>query len=180
MTKEQWLALGLSKEQAGKAAAVSQEELRSYIPKARFDQVNESRKRLEQELKEQALQLQVLREAAKEHEALALEVTALKKACQEAEAQYQADLQRLRLAAALKLALKEKVHDVDLVGSLLDQARIEMDAQGNIRSGLEEQLAVLKASKAFLFREEEPRFQFRGVRPLAAADWAGGQRQVAE
>jgi predicted nuclease with TOPRIM domain len=170
MTKEQWLALGLSKEQAGKAAAVSQEELRSYIPKARFDQVNESRKRLEQELKEQALQLKVLSEKLKEQEALTLELAELKKAYQKAQDRYQADLQQLRLGMALKLALEKKVHDVDLVGSLLDQSRIEIDARGNIRSGLDEQLAALKVSKAFLFREEEPRFQFMGIKPLAVAD----------
>lgn len=50
MTKEQLLAMGLTEEQAGKVLAASTEELKGYIPKARFDELNEAKKQSEEAL----------------------------------------------------------------------------------------------------------------------------------
>ena len=44
MTKEQLLEMGLSEEQADKVLAAHKEELKGYIPKARFDEVNNAKK----------------------------------------------------------------------------------------------------------------------------------------
>ena len=46
MTKEQLLSLGLTEEQAEKVLAVSTEEKKGFIPKNRFDEVNNSNKNL--------------------------------------------------------------------------------------------------------------------------------------
>ena len=51
MTKEQLLEMGLTEEQADKVLSAHKEELKGYIPKARFDEINETKKDLEQQIK---------------------------------------------------------------------------------------------------------------------------------
>ena len=45
MKKEDFLKLGLSDELANKAAEASAEELKGFIPKSRFDEANEAKKK---------------------------------------------------------------------------------------------------------------------------------------
>lgn len=52
---------------------------------------------------------------------------------------------------ALKLALKGKVHDAELVIDLIDKAKIELSDDGIISKGLDEQIKELQKSKSFLF-----------------------------
>lgn len=47
MKKEAFMKLGLNEEAAKKCETASMDELRGYIPKARFDQVNNEKKKLE-------------------------------------------------------------------------------------------------------------------------------------
>ncbi|MDE6727523.1 MAG: phage scaffolding protein [Oscillospiraceae bacterium] len=47
MRKEDFIALGISEELAKKCADASAEELKGFIPKTRFDEVNTERKNLE-------------------------------------------------------------------------------------------------------------------------------------
>ena len=46
MKKEEFVKLGIDEELAKKAEAASQEELKGFIPKARFDEVNIEKKNL--------------------------------------------------------------------------------------------------------------------------------------
>lgn len=83
--------------------------------------------------------------------------------------QHEAELAETRLTSAVKLALTGKVQDLDIVSSLLDKAKIELDEQGNVKGGLDEQLTTLKESKSFLFvPENEPQQQ-------QPPSWSGGQ-----
>ena len=51
MKQEEFTALGISEELAKKAAEASQKELEGFIPKSRFDEVNEAKKTLEKDVK---------------------------------------------------------------------------------------------------------------------------------
>lgn len=122
MTKEQFIALGLTEEQAEKAAAASAAAMKTVKDK------------------------------------------------------YEADAKELRLATAVKLALAGKVHDPDIVAGLLDKTKIELDDNGSVKAGLDDQIKALKTSKAFLFVSEDKgagQFQFRGTNP-ADRGGAGG------
>src|SRR5690606_24724391 len=69
---------------------------------------------------------------------------------------------------AIKLAVAGDAHDPDLVATLLDKSKIEVDEEGNIKAGLDDQLKALRESKAFLFvqKEQTPQQpQFKGVSP---------------
>ncbi len=179
MTKEQFIALGFTEEQAAKAATASQEELKGYIPKARFDELNEGKKQLEKDLKERDTQLKDLGEKAKGNETLTTQIADLQKANKEAADKFDADMKELKLNTALKLALAGKVQDVDIVAGLLDKTKIELDDSGNVKAGLDEQLKSLKESKAFLFveeKKEEPFFKgFKLAEGSDNKDKGGGE-----
>lgn len=57
MKKEEFVKLGISEDLAAKAEAASQEELKGYIPKARFDEVNNEKKKLELDVRDRDAQL---------------------------------------------------------------------------------------------------------------------------
>ena len=58
--------LGVDEETAKKLEEASLEELKGYIPKSRFDEVNEAKKKLEDDLKTQVEELEKLKESVKE------------------------------------------------------------------------------------------------------------------
>ena len=70
MTKEQLLEMGLTEEQADKVLSAHKEELKGYIPKTRFDEVNDAKKDLENQLKDRDKQLKDLQEKVNGNEEL--------------------------------------------------------------------------------------------------------------
>lgn len=177
MTKEEFIALGLTEEQATKAAAASQEELKAYIPKLRFDEVNEAKKKAEKDRDAISDQLDELKKSAGSNGDLKKQIEKLQDENKEAKEKYEADIKSLALTNALKLALTGKTHDPDIVANLLDKTKVELNEDGSIKAGLDEQLKSLKESKAFLFVEEkkEPEFQFKGFKPAESGDDKGGK-----
>ncbi|MFW5436350.1 phage scaffolding protein [Paenibacillus apiarius] len=153
MTKEQFLALGLTEEQAEKAASASQEELKTYIPKTRFDELNETKKKLEKDISERDGQLEELRKSAGTSEELKKQIETLQADNQAAADKYASDIKELTLTNAIKSALNGKVHDEGLVAGLFDREKLVID--GDKVVGLDEQLKGLKESKEFLFKSED-------------------------
>lgn len=175
VNKEQFIALGLTEEQATKAAAASHDELKSFIPKTRFDEVNTAKKTAEDTLKERDKQLEELKNSSGDAEKLKAQITQLQEENKTAKDKYEADAKELRLSTALKLSLAGKVHDPDIVTSLLDKAKIELDDAGAVKSGLDDQLKALQTSKAFLFVPEgDSRPRFRGANPPEGGGGGGG------
>ena len=66
MKKEEFVALGMDEAIAEKCAKASQEELKGFIPKGRFDEVNEEKKSLDKTLKERDKQLETLKKSTGE------------------------------------------------------------------------------------------------------------------
>src|SRR5690606_36019732 len=60
-----------------------------------------------------------------------------------------------------------------LVATLLDKSKIEVDEQGNIKGGLEDQLKALREAKSFLFVQKEQsnnQLQFKGISPAESRE----------
>jgi valyl-tRNA synthetase len=152
MTKEQLIALGLTEEQATKAATASQDELKTYIPKTRFDEVNESKKKLEKDLTERDGQLEDLKKTSGASEDLKKQIETLQGENKTAKEKYEADLKDLTLTNAIKMAVTGKAHDEAIVSALVDKSKLVIDGEKVV--GLEEQIKTLKESKAFLFKED--------------------------
>ena len=152
MTKEQLIALGLTEEQATKAATASQEELKTYIPKTRFDELNEAKKQAEKDRDSVNGQLEELKKSAGASEDLKKQIETLQGENKTAKEKYEADMKDLTLTNSIKMALAGKVHDEALAAGLVDKAKLVID--GDKVVGLEEQVKALKESKAFLFKED--------------------------
>lgn len=167
MNKEQLLSLGLTEEQA---AAVAQGlENSKMIPKTRFDEVNNAKKALEEQVNDFSKQLKSLQGAVKGNEELEATVKALQEAQNTTKVEYEQKLKDSKIDAAIKLSLVGKVHDEDLIVGLIDRANIEVDDNYNVTKGLDDQLEALKGSKSFLFKEtaqEQPQQPtLYGVKP---------------
>ena len=59
MKKEEFVALGISEELAGKAAEASKKELEGYVPKSELDTANAAKAQLEKDISERDKQLEV-------------------------------------------------------------------------------------------------------------------------
>ncbi|BFH11164.1 phage scaffolding protein [Bacillus cereus] len=177
MNKEQFIALGLTEEQAEKAAAASAEELKGFIPKARFDEVNTAKKKAEDDLKDRDKQLEELKKNTGDAEALRKQIETLQVENKAAMEKYEEEVKELRLNTALKLALTGKAHDPDIVAGLLDKTKIELDDSGAVKGGLDDQIKALQTSKGFLFVPEDNgggQFQFKGMKPTEGSVGSGG------
>lgn len=152
MKKEEFTALGIDEKLAEKAAEESKKELAAYVPKNRFDEVNESKKQLETAVSDYKTQLETLKTAAGDNETLKQQIADLQQQNQQKDAQYQQQLRELQLTNAIKLAISDSAQDSDLVAGLIDKSKLILGDDGKI-TGLEEQLKGLKENKSFLFKE---------------------------
>lgn len=140
MKKDDLVKLGIDEALAAKAAEAFAEELRGYIPKARFDEVNEAKKQLEKaDVAGLQAQLAKLQEESKK-----------------AKEQYDAELKNLQLGSAVdKALLTAKAKNLKAVKALLELDKLQMD--GDTVKGLEDQLKNLMtgADTKFLFAESQ-------------------------
>jgi len=172
MKKEDFLKLGLTEEQAEKAAQASAEELKGFIPKVRFDEVNDSKKQLEADIKTRDKQLNDLK--AVDAEGLKAEIEKLQGENKTAKEKYEADLKNIQINNAVEKALTSaKAKNITAVKALLDLEKAELD--GESIKGLESQLKKLQESEdsKFLF-DVENKNTFKGTKPGERKDTTPG------
>ena len=147
----------------------------NWIPKDKFNEVNEAKKQLEADLKDRDKQLADLKKAAEGNEELRKQIEQLQADNKAAAEKYEAKIKEMAVTTAIKLAVAGHVHDPDLVAGLIDKSKIELDENGNVKAGLEDQIKVLRESKAFLFVEKQDKGpQFKGATPADGRDSASG------
>lgn len=151
MTKEQLLKLGLDDATAQKVADASAEEFKSYVTKERFNEVNEAKKALDEQVKERDKQLNDLKKSTGDVEGLKTKIEELQTANKTAMTEYESKLKDLQFTNAIKLAIADKAQDVDLVAGLFDKSKLILSDDGKI-AGLDEQVKTLQENKSFLFK----------------------------
>lgn len=156
MKKEQFTALGLTEEQAKKAAEESEKELKDYIPKHRFDEVNTENKSLKEAVKENEKALEELKQNTGDAAALQEQIKKLQEEAEKNKTMHEEEIKELKLNNAVKAALSGIAQDEDIITGLLDKTKLILGEDGKV-TGLEEQLKNLKETKAFLFKETEGR-----------------------
>lgn len=177
MKKEDFLKLGLTEEQATKAAEASAEELKGFIPKSRFDEVNEAKKKLEEDIKTRDKQLEELKKL--DAEGLKAEIEKLQNENKNAKEKYQAELKQIQINNAVdKALLTAKAKNTKAVKALLDLEKVELD--GETVKGLDDQIKKLIEGEdtKFLFdvtSDEKP--NFRGIKPGEKTDKSGSDDQ---
>ncbi|MFC4305789.1 phage scaffolding protein [Cohnella boryungensis] len=175
MNKEQFVALGLSDEQAEKAAVASAEELKGFIPKARFDEVNTAKKKAEDDLKDRDKQLEDLKKTNGDAAELTKKIETLQAENKAAKEKYEAEAKDMRLNTAIDKALATaNAKHSDLLLGKIDKTKLELQEDGTVK-GLEDQVKTLKTSYKELFVEESAgQFQFRGANLFESGGSSGG------
>jgi Phage minor structural protein GP20. len=158
---------GVAGEVVQNVVAAAEEKLKDFVPKHRFDEVNEAKKQLAEQLAERDNQLSQLKKAAGDNEELRKQIEALQHENKEREQEYQGRLRDMAITTAIKLAVAGEAHDPDLVVNLIDKSKVEVDEQGNVKTGLEDQIKSLRESKAFLFvqKQADPQGKLKGMNP---------------
>lgn len=165
MKKEEIIALGIDAEVAQKIADMSAEELKGFIPKARFDEVNEAKKNAEALVKERDTQLETLKASAGDSEALKQQIADLQKANKEAADKYAEDLKQMQIDNAVEKAISgANGKNAKAIKALLDLTDAKLDDDGTVK-GLKEQLEALAKAEdsSFLFGSSTP--NVKGVTP---------------
>ena len=152
MKKEDFVKLGIDEETAKKCEAASQEELKGYIPKARFDEVNNEKKKLELDVRDRDSQLETLKNSTGDVEAMKKQIETLQADNKAKDEAHAAEIKQLKVDTAIDTALgNAKAKNKIAVKALLkDMDKAELDADGTIK-GLAEQIEALQKSDSYLF-----------------------------
>lgn len=149
MTKDQFIALGFTEEQATKAAEASAEELKGFIPKGRFDEVNDTKKELEQQIKDRDKQLKDLQEKAKGNEDLEKIINTLQEANKASKEQYESKIKEMTINSAIQAKLTDTKYP-DLLSGKFDKTKLSIASDGTV-VGIDEQLTTIKEQYKDLF-----------------------------
>ena len=166
MKKEDLVKLGLDEEAAKKVADASAEELKGFIPKARFDEVNTEKKNLETTKTTLEGQLETLKNSTGDVEAMKKQITDLQADNKTKDEAHVAEIKQLKIDAAVSAALTaSKAKNEKAVKALLDLEKAELADDGTIK-GLADQIKKLQGAddSKFLF-EAEKKPSFKGAKP---------------
>lgn len=167
MKKEDFIKLGLDEEIAKKCEEASLDEIKGYIPKIRFDEVNNEKKKLELDVKDRDRQLEDLKKSNGDNEELKKRIEQLQKDNKDKEDKHIADIKKMKIDIAVDRALGEAgAKNKTAVKALLkDLDKAELKEDGTVK-GLKEQIESLVKGEdsSFLF-EGETNPKFKGMSP---------------
>lgn len=168
--KEQLEEMGLTEEQAQK---IADEVINgSYVPKSRFNEINEENKTLKQSLADRDKQLEDLQKSNSDNAALQEQITRLQQENADREKTHAAEIKRLKIDTAVELALSAaKAKNTKAVKALLDLEKAELAEDGTVK-GLTEQIKALSeaADSSFLFEQGNKGKDFKGFTPGESGD----------
>jgi len=175
MKKEEFIKLGLTEEQAKACETASSDELKGFIPKVRFDEVNESKKQLETDIKTRDTQINDLKKV--DGDSLKAEIERLQGENKAAKEKYDSDLNKIKLNNAIEKTLtNSKAKNLKAVKALIDLEKISLDGE-NIK-GLDDQIKALQTDDGskFLFDnlETDKPNKIKGLKPGEKKDGTPG------
>ena len=175
MKKEEFVKLGIDEETAKKLETASLEELKGYIPKTRFDEINDEKKRLQDDLKDRDKQLETLKNSTGDVEAMKKQIETLQADNKAKDEKHQAEIKQLKIDNAVETALGEaKAKNKIAVKALLkDLDKAELGEDGLIK-GLADQIKALQKSDSYLFEQTSTR-KVKGAEPGESGD---GEQKV--
>lgn len=166
--------MNLTSEQVATITKGVEANYKDHVPKQKYDEVAEAKKDLEGQVKERDQQLTDLKKNVGDNDALKKQIEDLQADNKAKDEDLKTKIRDLSINSAIKLALAGKVHDADLVAGLLDKTKIEINEDGSIKAGIDDQLKGLRESKAFLFVDEKGP-KPRGWKPAdGTGDYNGG------
>ena len=160
MKKEDLMKIeGMTEELATKIAEQSAAEISgNYVPKSRFDEVNEAKKNAEALVKERDKQLEDVKKSTGDNEELKKQIEQLQESNKTAKADYEAQIKKMQIENAVASALKDAgaLNTTAVQALLKDLDKAEIGEDGTVK-GLAEQIQALQKSDSYLFKvREEP------------------------
>ena len=171
MKKEEFVKLGVDEELAKKCESASQEELKAFIPKARFDELNNEKKKLELDVRDRDSQLETLKNSTGDVEAMKKQIADLQEENKTKDEAHAAEVKQLKIEAAVEAALTgAKAKNTTAVKALLkDLDKAELQEDGTIK-GLSDQIAALQKSDSYLFEAKDSKKKMKGAEPGDGTD----------
>lgn len=173
MKKEDLMKIeGMTEELAVKVAEASAEELKEFIPKVRFDEVNEAKKNAEALVKERDKQLEDVKKSTGDNEELKKQIEQLQEDNKAAKQKYESDIKQMQINNAVQSALKDAgaKNVTALMALLTGLDKAELAEDGTVK-GLADQIQALQKSDSYLFdAKTEPQLP----KPSGATPATGG------
>lgn len=165
MKKEEFVKLGISEELAVECEKASQEELKGFIPKARFDEVNNAKNTAEALVKERDGQIETLKNSTGDAESLRKQIETLQADNKAKDDAHAAEIRQLKIDSAIESALTgaKAKNKIAVKALLTDLDKAEIAEDGTIK-GLAEQIAALQKSDEYLFEAKEAKFKVKGAK----------------
>ncbi|MEK4239071.1 phage scaffolding protein [Paenibacillus sp. FSL H7-0714] len=133
---------------------VNKELPKHFVPKSQYNDLSDTKKKLEKDITERDTQLETLSKDAGASETLKAEIARLQGENKTAADKYAADLKDMTLTNAITAALNGKVHNEKVVTGMIDKNKLVIGDDGKV-VGLDEQLKGLQTSDAYLFKPED-------------------------
>ena len=177
MKKEEFVKLGIDEETAKKLETASLEELKGYIPKARFDEVNTAKNTAEALVKERDGQLETLKNSTGDVEAMKQQIATLQADNKAKDEAHAAEIKQLKIDNAVEAALTgaKAKNNIAVKALLKDLDKAELLEDGTIK-GLAEQIEALQKDADYLF-DTKNSVKVKGAKPGEAGN-EGGDKGV--
>lgn len=165
MKKEEFVKLGMDEELAAKCEAASLEELKGFIPKSRFDEVNNAKNTAEALVKTRDEQIETLKNSTGDVGELKKQIEDLQKENKDAADAHAAEIKQLKIDNATDTAIiNAKGKNAKAIKALLNLENAELDEDGSIK-GLAEQIEALQKSESYLFEAKDSKKKMKGAEP---------------
>ena len=164
MKKDELIKLGLTDELAAKVESASAEELKGFIPKSRFDEVNNDLKTAKETITERDKQIEGLKKSSGDSEALKKQIEQIQSDNKKKDEEHAAEIKRLKIDAAIDTALTEaRAKNLKAAKALLDMEKITLNDKGEI-TGRSEQIKSVTGSKDTSFIFDSKGGAFKGAK----------------
>lgn len=181
MKKEDLMKMeGMTEDLATQIAELSAEELKGFIPKTRFDEVNEAKKNAEALVKERDKQLEDVKKSTGDNEELKKQIEQLQEDNKATVKKYEADIKQMQINNAVHTALKDAgaKNVTALMALLKDLDKAELAEDGTIK-GLAEQIQELRKSDSYLFHvKNETQSRPAGATPANSGSQTPGSEST--
>ena len=152
ITKEALTAIGLSADQADKVVQAHADSINGkFIPKSRFDEVNEQLKDVRGQVTERDTQIAGLKKFQGSADELKAKVTTLQEANTKASEEYASKLASVQKTYAVRSAIGTDAQDPDLLLKLIDMDSVSITSDGKA-IGVGEQIDALRKDRPYLFK----------------------------
>ncbi len=150
MKKEQFLNLGFTDDMTQKAMDILREELKGYIPKSRFDQVNEVKKDLEKQLSSLKVRIEEADSIMFTHQELEKILRNFWRTSSALKREQEEMMKNVLIRTMVRTKLVNAGY-ADLLTGKLDKSKLTVTPDGTL-TGIEEQLEEMKKVYEGMFR----------------------------